>query len=258
MTRNVSTRLRRACEVQVRPDVRDDHLVLAVRGVLSSPSVDGAIGRVLETHLLDRGRVVVDLSRAEVPQDLAVGLFPAALAGAGGWPQARLVLARADAPTTRTLQAARVHLTVPVATTLDEAGALLDVRPTRVARDHALPYDPIAPALARASVASACEDWGLDGDAHDAAASVVTELVENAVVHAGTECVLHLELDRRCLQIAVRDRGPTGPGRPPVGVALDRGYGLLMVEGLSRGWGVTPHADGTTVWAVLDVEDPLV
>jgi len=258
MNQNVSTRLRRACEVQVRQDVRGDHLVLTVRGVLSSPSVDGAVRRALETHLLDRGRVVVDLSRADVPQDVTVGLFPAALAGAGGWPQARLVLARPDTPTTRMLQAARVHLTVPVATTLDEARALLDVRPRRVARDHALPYDLVAPALARASVASACEDWGLDGDVHDAAATVVTELVGNAVVHAGTECVLHLELDRRCLQIAVRDRGPAGPGRPPVAVALDRGYGLLMVEGLSRGWGVTPHADGTTVWAVLGVENPLV
>jgi hypothetical protein len=31
-----------------------------------------------------------------------------------------------------------------------------------------------------------------------------------------------------------------------------------MVQGLSRGWGVTPCADGKTVWALLDADrDPL-
>jgi len=41
--------------------------------------------------------------------------------------------------------------------------------------------------------------------------------------------------------------------RPPqITVPDERGYGLLIVRGLSRSWGVTPHADGKTVWALLD------
>jgi anti-sigma regulatory factor (Ser/Thr protein kinase) len=249
----------RPCEVQVDPDDRDDHLVFAVRGVLTTRSGDTVVRRALDTHLLDRGRVVVDLSQADVPEDPAVQLFPAALAGAGGWPRARLVLARADALTTRVLQAARVHLTVPVAGTLEEARALLDVRPRRVARDHDLPCAAIAPALARAFVASACEDWGLRDGLCDAAASVVTELVSNVVEHAGTACGLRLERDRNCLQIAVRDGRPVTAGGPPVAIATDRGYGLLIVQGLARGWGVTPYPGGKAVWALLDAtRDPLI
>jgi anti-sigma regulatory factor (Ser/Thr protein kinase) len=245
--------------VQVRPGDRDDHLVVAVRGVLTGRSADTTVRRALDTHLLDRGRVIVDLAQTDVPEDHAVHLFPAALAGAGGWPRARLVLARADALTTRVLRAARVHLTVPVARTLEEARALLDVRPGRVARDHELPNSAIAPALARALVASACEDWGLRDGLCDAAASVVTELVSNVVEHAGTACGLHLERDRSCLQIAVRDGMPVTAGGPPVAVATHRGYGLLIVQGLARGWGVTPYADGKAVWALLDAtRDPLI
>ena len=246
-------------DVQVSSDGRGDHLVVAVRGVLTGRSADTAVRPALDTHLLDRGRVVVDLSQTDVPEDSAVQLFPAALAAAGGWPRARLVLARADALTTRVLQAAQVHLTVPVARTLEEARALLDVRPRRVARDHELPYAAIAPALARAFVASACEDWGLRDGLRDAAASVVTELVSNVVEHAGTACGLHLERDRRCMQIAVRDGRQLTPGGPPVAVATHRGYGLLIVQGLARGWGVTPYADGKAVWALLDAtRDPLI
>jgi anti-anti-sigma regulatory factor/anti-sigma regulatory factor (Ser/Thr protein kinase) len=249
----------RPCEVQVGTGRRDDHLVVAVRGTLTAGSADTVVRRALDTHLLDRGRVVVDLSQTDVPEDCAVQLFPAALAGAGGWPRARLVLAGADPLTTRVLQAARVHLTVPVARTLEEARSLLDVRPRRVARDHELPNAAIAPALARAFVASACEDWALRDGLRDAAASVVTELVSNVVEHAGTACGLHLERDRRCLQIAVRDGTPVTAGGPPVAIATDRGYGLLIVKGLARGWGVTPYADGKAVWALLDAtRDPLI
>jgi anti-sigma regulatory factor (Ser/Thr protein kinase) len=249
----------RTCEVAVRTDDRIDHPVLVVRGVLSSAADDVAVRQALETQLLDRGRVVVDLSQVTVATDPVVGLFPAALAEAGGWPLARLVLARADVVTARILEAARIHLTVPVATTLDEATLLLDVRPPRVARDHRLPRHRTTPTLARLVIASACRDWELDDWLHDAAATVAVELVSNAVEHAGTGCLLQLTLDRRSLQIAVRDGRGVAEHDPRAGFAGDRGYGLPIVQGLSRGWGVTPHADGKTVWAMLDTgRDPLL
>ena len=81
---------------------------------------------------------------------------------------------------------------------------------------------------------------------------MVTELVNNAVEHARTACVLLLALDRGRLRIAVRDQRHCAEGVPRTGVRGDRGYGLLMVEGLSRAWGVTYHDDGKTVWAMLD------
>jgi hypothetical protein len=52
---------------------------------------------------------------------------------------------------------------------------------------------------------------------------------------------------------------PVTAGGPPVAVATHRGYGLLIVQGLARGWGVTPYADGKAVWALLDTtRDPLI
>jgi anti-sigma regulatory factor (Ser/Thr protein kinase) len=241
-------------EVTVRQIDAGDHVVLAVRGGLSAESVNLTVRPALRKHLLDRGRVVVDLSEATVQWAPVAEVFPATLSGAGGWPLARLVLAGPDPATAAILRASRVHLTVPVARSREEARALLGVRPPRVARRHELPCAVAAPNLARSFVSSMCDDWDLDTGLRNAAWTVVTELVSNAVEHAGTECVLFLALTRKDLQIAVRDRRPTAAGRPQAGVRGDRGYGLLIVEGASRAWGVTSHDDGKTVWAVLDAE----
>ena len=59
-------------------------------------------------------------------------------------------------------------------------------------------------------------------------------------------------------EIAVRDTRPVAEGRPHTAVPGDRWYGLLIVQGLSRGWGVTPYAGGKTVWALLDAAPVLI
>jgi hypothetical protein len=66
----------------VRHDDRHDLLVVAVRGPLSS-SGGAALPRAVHTHLLDRGRVVVDLSGTTFPWGPVAGVFPEALAAAG-------------------------------------------------------------------------------------------------------------------------------------------------------------------------------
>jgi anti-sigma regulatory factor (Ser/Thr protein kinase) len=239
-------------EVTVKWTDEGDHVVLVVHGGLSSASANLTLRPALRKHLLDRGRVVVDLSEATVQWAPVAQLFPAALAGTGGWPLARLVLAGPDPTVAAILRAARVHLAVPVARNRDEARVLLDVRPQRVARKHEVPCAAAAPGLARTFVTSMCDDWDLDLGLGDAAMTVVTELVNNAVEHARTECVLFLAFDRGRLRIAVRDHRSGAEGLPRAGVRGDRGYGLLMVEGMSRSWGVTTHDDGKTVWALLD------
>jgi anti-sigma regulatory factor (Ser/Thr protein kinase) len=241
-------------EVTVQKVDAGDHVVLAVRGGLSAASANLTVRPALHKHLLDRGRVVVDLTEATLQWAPVAELFPATLAGVGGWPLARLALAGPDPATAAILRASRVHLTVPVARNRNEARVLLEVRPPRVARRHELPCAIAAPNLARSFVTSMCDDWELDTGLRDAAWTVVTELVANVVEHARTECVLFLALAQRRLQISVRDQRPTAAGRPEAGVRGDRGYGLLIVEGASRAWGVTSHDDGKSVWAVLDTE----
>ena len=132
-----------------------------------------------------------------------------------------------------------MHLTVPLASTLTGPTSCSTHDPRGWARDHELPCDSTAPGLARTAVASICEDWELDDGVYDTAATVATELVSNAVDHADTASVLQLALDRRHLQIAVRDSRPVTEGRPHTAAPCDRRYGLLVVQGLSRA-GVLP------------------
>jgi anti-sigma regulatory factor (Ser/Thr protein kinase) len=230
-----------------------DHLLLTVRGGLSLRTAT-ALRRVLDKLLLDRGRVVVDLSDAELLWQPAVDVFPTVFASAGGWPLARMVLARPNATMASALRSARVPLNVPLAESLDEAGRALDERPPRVARTYDVPSAAAAGTWVRSLVASLCEDCLLSDALSGAAATVATELITNAVTHACAPIHLTLALDRRGLHVAVRDRAPTSVetfARP--GQAGYRGYGLMVVDSLCRRWGVTPHADGKSVWGLLDV-----
>lgn len=230
-----------------------DHLLVTVQGGLSLATAS-PLGRVLDKLLLDRGRVVVDLSGVELLWQPTVELFPTVLASAGGWPLARMVLARPDAAMAAALRSARVPLTVPLAATLGEARRALDERPPRVARTYDVPSTAASGAWVRSLVASLCDDYLLPDALSDAAATVATELITNAVTHACTPIHLTVALDGRGLHVAVRDSSATEAGtivRP--GASGYRGYGLMVVDSLCRRWGVTPHVTGKTVWSLLDV-----
>lgn len=207
------------------------------------------LGTVLRKLLLDRGRIVVDTTAVRVQWPTGVSIFPTTLTTAGGWPTARMVLVDGSGATARVVRAAGIATEVPLVADPAAARAALERRPRRVRRATEMPPDGIAPAFARALVRAACEDWDLDA-ADGGAELVVNELVSNAVVHAGGRPVLVLTHDDRGLTVAVRDasvRTPAVPPDPGPGAAL----GLRVVAQLSEHWGVTPHGDGKTVWALL-------
>jgi anti-sigma regulatory factor (Ser/Thr protein kinase) len=88
----------------------------------------------------------------------------------------------------------------------------------------------------------------------DDVALVVSELVTNALVHAGTPFALSLEVLRDSILVTVRDESSS---RPYVASAPDwetGGRGMRIVDLLSREWGVTagPHG-GKSVWASFDL-----
>lgn len=83
---------------------------------------------------------------------------------------------------------------------------------------------------------------------------VVTELVNNATVHAGTGCELALYERHGKLRLTVHDRSPFMPERRPVSVWWEGGRGLGVVETLCDGWGAASLPwGGKVVWAELDV-----
>jgi anti-sigma regulatory factor (Ser/Thr protein kinase) len=237
--------------MEYRIEDGDECAVLTLTGVLSARSTPQT-RTVLAKLLLDRSRVAVDLTGAEVGWLPALDVFPAALWFVGGWPAARMALYGAAPETERALRAVGVVASVPLADDVAGARAALERRPVRVRRSAGMPQAVGAPAWARGTVRRAAEDWGLDDDLCGVAMLVATELVTNAVEHARTPSVLSVGLDRSGLHVAVRDEAP-GPVVPSPRPGPGGGYGLHVVERLSRKWGVTPHSDGKTVWAVLAV-----
>jgi anti-sigma regulatory factor (Ser/Thr protein kinase) len=95
----------------------------------------------------------------------------------------------------------------------------------------------------------------------DQLALVVSELVSNAVLHAGAvpgDAVrLQIRLRSGRARIEVRDGGV---GFDPPSVAPDPlavgGQGLVIVAALSESWGVVRGPDGCTVWCEVLVEEP--
>ena len=83
----------------------------------------------------------------------------------------------------------------------------------------------------------------------------LSELVTNAIVHAGTRCELRATLDT-ALTVAVRDSGGTAPDAAPdddPDPLRVHGRGLLLVEALADRWGSERDAIGTTVWFALEL-----
>ncbi|WP_328364597.1 SpoIIE family protein phosphatase [Streptomyces sp. NBC_00445] len=130
---------------------------------------------------------------------------------------------------------------------------------------------PLAPGAARALLHAALAEWtelGLPGTEHvtqrlaDDAVVVVSELVTNAVIHAGTDVglVCRLEAPAGDLVVEVTDQHPSRAPRdsdsePPYETP-EYGRGLRLVATLAEDWGVTYRRGAKTLWARLPAEAP--
>jgi anti-sigma regulatory factor (Ser/Thr protein kinase) len=88
-------------------------------------------------------------------------------------------------------------------------------------------------------------------DMVDTACLLTSELVANAVVHAGAPVELVVDLDKARLAVEVIDASSSRLA-PRDAAPLDTsGRGLAMVEHLADAWGVTPVLPGKSVWFSL-------
>jgi anti-sigma regulatory factor (Ser/Thr protein kinase) len=106
---------------------------------------------------------------------------------------------------------------------------------------------------ARRAAAAAVEAWCLDELVSDAQL-VVSELVTNAVLHAGTTIELVVRRWGKRVRVEVRDANPALPVVRQRRADAGTGRGLLLIAQLASSWAVAPTAGGKVVWAELSAE----
>ena len=105
-------------------------------------------------------------------------------------------------------------------------------------------------AAARRLVSSTLAEWGVE-NLDDDATLLVSELVTNAVVHAGTEVDVTVALLAEAVEIGVTDRHParTLPSPPAVvSENSESARGLLLIGAISSAWGVDYTDRTKRVW----------
>ncbi|MFJ2631199.1 SpoIIE family protein phosphatase [Streptomyces sp. NPDC087422] len=156
---------------------------------------------------------------------------------------------------------------------------------TCTASGTTLPGNQLAAGAARRFLRAALADWTSQGlpeaaafteQVVDDAILLVSELVTNAVIHAGTTVDVLCRLETRAqaaaeafgdsgarepgLVIEVSDQYPArvlrGDDRPDPGDHREGGRGLQLVAALSDAWGISYRRDRKTVWCRLDLTGP--
>ncbi|HVM10103.1 MAG TPA: response regulator [Acidimicrobiales bacterium] len=100
---------------------------------------------------------------------------------------------------------------------------------------------------ARRFVSEAMERWDCAG-ALDTVQLLVSELVTNAVVHAGSRPNVAVLLLPHAVRVEVADQAPEGLRPRDATDADESGRGLFLLDELSSAWGVDTSDDGKTVW----------
>ena len=114
-----------------------------------------------------------------------------------------------------------------------------------------LPPEPTSARACRRFLLSTLEEWDADEFADDAVL-LLSELVTNAVLHAGTEIDVEVQLDGDVLRIEVGDGDPRLPTVRHYSLLSGTGRGLALVAETARSWDVEALPSGKRVWFELE------
>jgi len=86
----------------------------------------------------------------------------------------------------------------------------------------------------------------------DEAVLLTSEVVTNALVHAGGGCTLTVAVDTGVVRVEVHDEDSTAPAARQAGAHDEGGRGLHLLDSLAWRWGSAPVAGaGKSVWFEL-------
>lgn len=120
----------------------------------------------------------------------------------------------------------------------------------------ALPPAPTSPGEARERAARELEGWG-DSDARHVVLLLISELVTNAVVHAGSTVVVDLAVsDGGPVHVNVHDESTVRPTARRNQADRPGGRGIHLLESLAARWGVEESRTGKNIWFEVDRLQP--
>jgi hypothetical protein len=197
--------------------------------------------------------VVVDLGRFDDPYGASAAMWLAVNRAAGAmYPPVRLAVALPPtAPLAGRLRTLGIARILPIFATGPEARAAMTGPRPLAERLHLanLPPEPSSVDVAGELVDVACDTWHMP-ELLAPSRAIMSELVGNAVAHAGTDICAAVWRRGPGLHLSVRDRDPRLP-RLLDHTSGDRERGLRTVDGKSAAWGAMATHDGKMVWATL-------
>jgi anti-sigma regulatory factor (Ser/Thr protein kinase) len=114
--------------------------------------------------------------------------------------------------------------------------------------------EPTSATAARRFVRQTLTASGISSNIADRAELIVSELVTNAVLHAGAGPVVSIRIGGDDVRIEVEDTSATAPVMREYGLDASTGRGLRVVSTAASEWGVHSTAVGKSVWARLSIE----
>ncbi|WP_319126867.1 ATP-binding protein [Streptomyces europaeiscabiei] len=120
-----------------------------------------------------------------------------------------------------------------------------------------LPFEaePTEVSLLRKAAAAQLSQWGMGGNAEEAAL-VVTELATNVLKHVGegSSATLILETRSERLRVEVHDKSRVIPTPRTAGCTEECGRGLHLLAALALDWGTDQTARGKAVWCEISLD----
>lgn len=116
-------------------------------------------------------------------------------------------------------------------------------------------FDPYPQSVPQARAFVLSLEWTPDDEeTRSRLATLTSEIVTNAVLHARTSFSVTVTKSATRIRVAVMDRNLQPVTPKTYGPTSPTGRGLHIVEALADRWGIDKSADGKTVWFEIDLE----
>ncbi|MCU1369034.1 MAG: anti-sigma regulatory factor [Ilumatobacteraceae bacterium] len=117
-----------------------------------------------------------------------------------------------------------------------------------------LPHDKSAPRVARTWMRQQINGLGLSESTFNNIMLALSELVTNVIAHTDSTATVVLRTDEAEVCVEVNDSSSEPAQIRPLGSEAAGGFGLRLVEQVSRRWGATCRRDGSkVVWFTVAV-----